>query len=55
MITHQTVGMTYPIETVNDLAKKLKERDAVRPGKENVLFRVAPTRNVIDGSFKFNT
>jgi hypothetical protein len=55
MITHQTVGMTYPFETVDDLAKKLKERDAVRPGEENVLFRVAPTRNVIDGSFKFDT
>ncbi len=55
VVAHQAVGMTYPFETVDDLAKKLKERDAVRPGEENILFRVAPARNVIDGSFKFDT
>jgi len=54
MVAHQAVGMTYPFETVDDLAEKLKERDSVRPGEENVLFRVAPTRNVIDGSFKLD-
>jgi hypothetical protein len=50
VVTHQTVGMAYPIETLTDLTKYLKPLLPISVTEINILPSIATGCNVIQPS-----
>lgn len=48
VVAHQTIGMTAPADTVNDVGQLLKKQRAVPIIRNNVPSGIAATRDMVD-------